>query len=282
MSRTVAEIYNDIIAEKEGQSALSGLAPQGDTFKQLLNEMNSDSTKAIWRIWAAVVAVAIYTHEVLWDVFKKEVEDIAAAAPAGTPRWYQEQALAFQFGDDLEYIDSKYKYPVIDSDKQIVSRCAVEERPDGVVAIKTAKDDNGAPVPLDSAEIAALQSYCNKIKFAGTRLAVLSLNADVVEVDLEVFYDPIVPLTTVQVDVQNAVDNYLDNLPFNARFRINHFIDAIQPVTGIVDVKLNGATSTPSGQPSIVFDVSIVPASGYFEYSDQVDNMITWTQQVQA
>lgn len=280
MSRTIAEIYDSLIAEKEAQGALDGLLPAPETFTNLLDAVTSNSKVGIWRMWAALVSVGHWTHEQLFDIFKTEANAIAAAAPAGTSLWYQEQFLAFQFGDALEYINSKYQYAVIDPTKRIVKRCAIEERSDGVVVAKVAKEGvTGSPEPLDGTELAAVQSYGAKKKFAGTKLAVLSLNADVLDVMFEVFYDPIIPLVTVQAGVQAAIDAYIQNLPFNAKFSVTKFTDAIQGVIGVKDLQFGTASATPAGGSATGFTLTYISASGYFEYADTAANMFTWTAQ---
>lgn len=282
MARTIAEIYDSIVAEKQAQTSLAGLLPVGESASGLLAALTSGSKVAVWRLWAHVIAVAMHTEEVLWDLFKVEIEAIAAAAPTGTVRWYRAQMFIFQFGDELVYIEEKYRYAVLDAEKQIVKYCAIEERPDGVVVVKTAKEAGSAPTVLNAAELAALDSYSQKIKFAGTRLAVLSLNADSINADYEIFYDPIIPLTEVQSATQVAVDNYLADTDFNGAFNVNDFTDVLQTITGIIDPVFDSATATTADSTVTNFGIEYVPAAGYFEYADTVQNMFTWTPQVQA
>ncbi len=280
MSRTIAEIYDSLIAEKEAQGALDGLLPAPETFNNLLDAVTSDSKVGIWRMWAALVSVGHWTHEQEFEIFIAEAEAIAAAAPAGTPRWYQEQFYLFQYGDALEYIGSKYQYAVVDPTKRIIKRCAIEERSDGVVVAKLAAlDGSGNPIPLTAPELAAANSFGKKVKFAGTRLAALSLNADSVDIAFEIFYDPIIPLATVQAAVQAVMDAYIASLDFNAKFSVTKLTDAIQTVQGVNDLQFGSATATPAGGSAIPFTLSYIPASGYFEYADTATNMFTWTAQ---
>lgn len=280
MSRSIADIYNSLVAEKETQGVLDGLLPAPETFVNLLDAVSSDSKVAIWRMWAALTSQGIWTHEQLFDIFKAEANAIADAAPAGTPTWYQMQFMVFQYGDALEYIDSKYQYAVIDVTKRIVKRCAIEERLDGVVVAKVAKVGSGGPEPLSSPELAAVQSYGRKKKFAGTKLAILSLNADVLDIGFEVFYDPIMTLAAVQDGVQAAIYAYIENLPFNAKFSVTKFTDSIQAVQGVNDLQFGSATATPAGGSATGFTLSYIPASGYFEFADTAANMFTWTAQL--
>jgi len=277
MSRTIAEIYDEIIVEKESQTALSGLTPDPETSLGLLNDLSSGSRVAIWRLWAYITAVAIWTHEQVFELFLEEAEAIAAAAPAGTARWYQKKVLEFQFGDSLQYVNNQYVYDPVDLSARIVTRCAVQDRGDGVVVVKVAKDVT--PTPLTNTEKTALEGYIAKIKFAGTRVAVLSQDADEIDLDYDIFYDPIVPLATLQARVQNAIDAYATNLEFNGEVRINKITDALQVVDGVVDPVFQAATGTPDGGGTSSIMVSYQPIAGHIVYADTAANMFTFIPQ---
>lgn len=277
MARTISEIYDEIIAEKESQAALSGLTPDPETALGLLAALSSSSKVAVWRLWAYITAVAIWTHEQVFELFVIEAEAIAAAAPAGTARWYQKKVLEFQYGDTLTYVNNQYVYDPVTPANQIVTRCAVQDRGDGVVVVKVAKD---GPVPLSGPEKTALEGYIAKIKFAGTRVATVSLPADVIDATYTIYYDPIVPLATLQASLQTAIDDFAANLEFNGEFRLTKFTDALQVVTGVIDPVFSSATATPDGGGTSAFTVSYQPAAGYVEFADTAANMFTFTPQV--
>lgn len=236
MARTIAEIYEEILAEKNNQTSLQNLAPSNDSYNQLTDDLSSNSRVGVWRLFAFLIALAIWTHELLFDQHKAEIDDIIAKSPNGTPRWYQEQVFDWQFGDSLQFIDLKYQYSVIDETKQIVKLCAVQDRADGVLIIKVAKLDNqNEPIPLTTTEVNALKGYITLIRFAGTQFTVVSSDPDLVKITAEVFYNPIFDPTVVQASVEVAIDNYLKNLPFDGTFKINSLIDAVQAVEGVSD-----------------------------------------------
>lgn len=282
MARTIQEIYDAIIQEKEQQTELSGLLPSDESASNLLSDLTSSSKVAIWRLWAWVIAVGIRAHELLFDDFVVEANAIADSAPAGTPRWYQAQLFIFQYGDALVYTDNKYQYSVLDESKQIIKRAAIEQRPDGVVVAKIAKEIDGNPLPLDGGELSAVESYMAKIKFAGTRLAVLSLNADVVNLDYTIYYDPIISLAVIQANVQLAIDNFQNNLSFNGKINVTKFTDTLQTVEGVIDPVFDDATGTPNSGTSESFSLNYLPAAGYFDYADTAVNMFTWTPQIES
>lgn len=276
MARSVEEIYDSIIQEKEAKTTLDGLLPDNETSDQLMNDLSSGSKVAIWRLWAWVIAYAHYLHEVLFDEFIKTVDQKAKEAPAGTPRWYRNEMLKYQHGDNLVYKDNRYVYDPVDESKRIIDLCAVQERPDGVVAIKLAKDNSGTAEPLTTAERDAAEGYANKIKFAGTRMVVISADADQLTIVYDLYYDPIIPLQDVQDGCQAAADDFLDNLPFNGAFNITQFTDALQTVEGVTDPIFQSAEALTFAGNTITFDLEFIAAAGYFEFSDTLEVMFNW------
>lgn len=266
MARTIQQIYDSIITAKESSSTLAGLTPTPETYTNFLSQLSSSSKVAIWRLFAYIVAASIYTTEILWDIFKVQLEDIAAQAEAGTVRWYQERTLDFQYGDTLIYANGKYNYVVINELLKVVKRCAVVERPDGIVFIKTAKlDTGGLPIPLDAPELVALTSYLQQIKFAGTFVSVNSFAADTLKLYYTIYYKAEIPLATMQAAVYAAVPNFISNLPFNGAFNINRMTDALQSVNGVVDPKFDSAAATYGALPYLAFDREYLSNAGYLE-----------------
>lgn len=280
MARSIETIYNSIIEEKEAQASLTGLLPASEDYDNLINDLSSTSKVAIWRLWAYMMSVAIHVHEAIFDLFKAEVESIADSAPAGTAAWYQKMMLAFQYGHALVYSDYQYDYASEDTDAKIIKYCAVSERSDGVVIVKVAKEENGEPVALLLAEKSAAESYANKIKFAGTRLALTSLNADIFAPVYDIYYDPIIPLSTIQSEIQTALDNYRKNLGFDGLIRITTLTDVIQAVTGVIDPVFQSSQITPEGGSAISVPILTTPAAGYFAYNDTAANMFNYIPEI--
>lgn len=279
MARTVAEIYEAIIEYKDNQSFLQDLTPQNDTAQQLANDMDSDSKTAIWRLWAYITAVAIYVHELLWDNAKAELNTIADSAITGTIKWYHQQAFLFQFGDALIYdtVMSRYKYAVIDLTKRIVKRCAVVENQTGSLLFKVAKVSGAQLLPLVAAEVSALQSYLNKVRFAGTFIQVISGNGDQLRLALDIHFDPIIPESIVHDNVKIAIQNYISQLPFNGVFRITQLIDAIQITEGVIDIQIQmGAIQTRLSAAAqwTVIDYAHVPYYGYYQIDNSAGNTL--------
>lgn len=279
MARTILQIYDQIISEKENQTSLSGLLPQGETSQNLLNDLTSNSKVAVWRLWAYTVAVAIHIHEQYWDIFLTDIKELIRKAPTGTPAWYQRMILEWQYGDSLVWLNNKYVFNPIDLAKRIVTACAVTERGDGVVIIKVAKGTETL-TKLTAVELQALESYVHKIKFAGTRIDVISIDPDQLTVNFDIYYDPITTLPIVKQNVQAAVDSYLKNLPFNGAFNITRFTDVLQQATGVVDPVYQQSSIQPHGGDLKMFTVETVPAAGHMVLSAALDTIFTYKPKV--
>lgn len=286
MARTLAEIYAEIVDYKDSQAPIQALEPTADTETQLLTDLNSDSKVAIWRLWAYITAAAIYTHEVLWDLFKKEVEDTAAAAHTGTARWYRDQLLLFQYGDALTYDSAtgKYGYATITPANRIVKQAAVIEGNNGVVVFKAAKDNSGDLAGLTTMEKDSLESYIRKIRFAGTRFVLISGDGDYIRITASIYFDAVVTETTVKTNVETAIKAYVEGLPFNGEFLISKLEDAIQGVTGVNDVVISLVeTKQETGDTYFTVSRAYVPQYGYFRFDatpgSTLDDTITYVAQ---
>lgn len=253
MARSIATIYNEIINEKQQQTALGALLPAEEKFDSFLNDLTTNSRVALWRLWAYITAVAINVHEQLWDIFKIDLKKIIEGAIYGTPAWYEQQSLQFQLGDPLIIANNQVTYENPDPDKRIIKKVALIEPPkrvegendadestrqDWMVILKVAKETNGALSPLETNELVAFKEYIRIIKPAGINLNVISLSADYLRIQCEIFYDPLREADEIKNSVKTAVENYLLRLDFNGVVFIQKITDAIQQVDGINNVSL--------------------------------------------
>lgn len=235
MARTINEIFAEIEAAKNADVNLANLS--------------SASSTAVWRLWAFVTAGAVWVLETLYDKFRAEVDTIVARAAAGTPGWYARRALEFRLGDTLEVLDNTIKYPDNAEGEQIITRATAKESDEGVLFLKVAKDgaEPGTLQALSNAELTQFTGYVSQIKFAGTRLQVASRDADRLEVEGEIFYDPVLNLEELKVAVSAAINAYLAAVPFDGVIYRSKIMDVIQAVAGVTDVVLGDITARSGG-----------------------------------
>lgn len=251
MARTISEIQQEIIIAKENSIELGSL--------------NSASQTAIWRLWVYVVSVAHFALESLWDIFKVEVNELVASRRLGTPSWYVSIAKEFQLGDDL--LETGL-YAVIDESKRIITRASFKEDDlESVLTLKVAKGDV-SPVALESEELSQFRTYIEELKFAGTKISVVSLNADLLRGSLTVYYDGILNANATLANIQEATRNYLKELPFDGTLLRNELIERIRDVPGVQDcevVNLRGV----QGSVSYTIPRLYESQAGYIELDEE-------------
>lgn len=236
MARTVNQIQQSII---DAVTADTTLGPA----------LTSTSKRAIWRLWTFIVAAAIAMHEQLIDIFSANVEAVAAAAAPASYSWLQAQIFKFQYStttpQTVQFINFAPSYPIIDSTLQIITRCSVTTSLSNSVLIKVAK--GATPGPLSSPEITALTAYVNPpfgIGVAGINYIVSSKNPDQLYIQASIFYQGTYS-SVIQVNVINAINDYLAALPFNGQMKISDLEQAVRSVPGVNDVVLVNVSARP-------------------------------------
>lgn len=295
--RTLTEIYNQIAAEKDSMSELDNWytdqADPGSTLdnaQTLLSDLSSTSKVAVWRLFMWIVAVAIWIHEGLWYVFKGEVETMLEKHIAHTPRWYREESLKFQYGDELVWDEDllSYVYTTYDESKRIVARAACTEGA-GVVAIKAARLVNDVPEALSAPQKAAFESFWAKYKDAGVILNIISEDADMLRVEYQIFYDPLVldefgaKITDASKPVETAINDYLNALDFNGRLRLESLDAAVRNAEGVVDFVRLTVQSKYGTNSYADITISEVAYSGYYKIDTDnypLEDTITYTANV--
>ena len=88
MSRTIKEIYNEAVAERNRRLELT--------------EFASDSKMSVMNGILWVVAAVIYSFESLLDVFAVDISEAINGRINGTPAYYANALLQYQQGDELD------------------------------------------------------------------------------------------------------------------------------------------------------------------------------------
>lgn len=278
MARTISEIQQTMLDEIAGDATLSTVA-------------TSTSKVAIYRLFTRIVATCAWTLEVLYDTLKVELNDLLAALKPHSLRWYANKAKDFQYGFTLPIDTDKYDNTGVSEDDieaaQIVRYSAVTEGEDGKLRIKVAKE--GADLePLSAPELASFTEYIARIKDAGVRVLITSNTPDKLKLTLQIYYDPLILNSSGQrIDgadlepVQNAVKNYLKNLPFNGVFVLAYLVDALQQVEGVVIPHVVTCATSYAAVPFTTVNVQYLPDAGYLRFENPADLVIEFIPQTQ-
>ena len=268
MARTIEQIQNEILKAKETEASLNGL--------------NSTSKVAIWRLWAYITAFVIWTLEKIFDEHKKEVSEALSEQKPHTARWYRNKVLAFQYGFDLITDTDKFNNQGFTEDQisasKIVKYSAVTEADtESRLIVKIATEQGGELRPITVGQKASFDAYMNEIKDAGVRITVINYLPDVLKLQMKIYRDPLVldengqSIVTGKKPVEDAIKEYLKNLPFDGELVLAHLVDALQQVEGVkiphiilaeskwIDA---GVNDYGNYQP---IEVKTIPISGYFK-----------------
>lgn len=267
--RTLQEIQSEILQAKEAEP--------------LLSELNSNSKTAIWRLWIYITSFAIWSLEKIFDQHKKEVDFRLSELKPHTARWYKNKALAFQYGFDLQKDSDIFNNTGKTEDEintsKIVKYSAVVEKDTGQLIVKIATENAGKLQPISPTQLQAFQAYMAEIKDAGVRVTITNYLPDRLILDLEIYYDPLIldengtHRLSAEKPVEQAIEQYMKELPFNGEMILAHLIDKLQAVEGVKIPHLVNAQSSwidphsgGYGTPQPI-SVAVIPESGYFEVS---------------
>lgn len=271
MARTILQIYDEMISEKETMIQLNALQPSMDSGQTLLNDLTSTSKVAVWRLIFFVVAVQVWTLEKLFDDHKAWIEQRALEIQTGTLSWYEKKAKEFQYGDSLQFIDDIYQYSPVNPANRVVHLASATEA-GNLVVLKVAKNVANNIEELSPLEITAFQAYLNKVRFAGTQIVLVSRPADLLKVYYKIYYDPLLLspsgelLSTPGVyPVEEAINEYCKGLTFDGKLSITQLTDALQGVVGVVNpVFQNASAKYGSGVYAPIIDY-YNPNAGYLK-----------------
>lgn len=261
MARSIQQIKQSIIEEKN-KTTLSVIK-----FKE-----EGGSQAGIFNLIADIFAILTNVTEQLWDLLQTQINDTIVKGGVGTGRWWRERILEYQNGDVLKYANGKYYYDVVNTEKQLVKFCSVTETANKTISIKVAKGD--IPTKLTTPELTGgLKDYVDFLRFAGTQINLISLDADKFYVSANIYYLGQY-YSTIELSVKSALTNYLNSISagenFNGAVVVTDVQKAIQGVEGVSYVKINEIRVR---QDTATF------ANGYVLYnlSTGVDNVIVNT-----
>ena len=270
MARSIDTIKNELKQAFMQEATLQeqyGFAP-GASFDKTFSKASLEN------LLIFIVAASIWTLEVIFDVHTEEITDYIATMKPHSLRWYVEKAKAFMYGvpliDGTDQHDSTGMTDEQIATAKIVTFAACTEA-NATLYLKVAK---AGTAPLTADEKAAFVAYMHEIKDAGVRIDVISENGDYLKLQMVIYYDPLLinadgeSKATGSKVVEDAIKNYIENIPFNGEFRKNELEDAIQAVDGVVMVEFERAEHSETGEDGTFEEVIpyCKPTSGYFKF----------------
>jgi hypothetical protein len=265
MARTIAEIKAQMTTAWMADASnigRYGFNP-GDTFDGVFSATSLES------IFFYTVAFGQWILESLFDVHRLEVLDIISRMKPHSARWYAEMARAFQDGfnllpDGSGFDNSGHTDEEIEASKIVKYSAAIEQR--NSLRIKAAKIMAGDLAPLSNDEQVRFTHYINRIKDAGVHIDILTANAQLLKLNLSIFYNPLVLTDTGnRIDgmadnvIITAIKNYLNSIEFDGTLVVSHLIDALQQVDGVVIPHINNNPAPDYGIAYRYGDLGWIP-----------------------
>lgn len=240
MSRTLTEIYNEAVETRNNYLELT--------------ELTNDSKMSIINAFTWVVSAAIYSFETLLDVFMTDIATIFSARINGTPAYYANAMLKWQYGDDLQVNDegTAFSYATVDTTKRIITHASYQETynadyKDDLLILKVATGEGSELSRLNDEQLIAARAYLNQIKFAGVKCNVISRKGDVLVPRLTVYYDGGVSKEELYDLIDTALTDFITNMKFDSLIYEQKVIDAIQKVDHVTDVQIDKNASVDQG-----------------------------------
>lgn len=283
MARSISDIKKEMTTAFANERAVVN-AYELDTRKTFDQQFSAVSIESVLFY---VFAVAVWAVEVLFDKHATEVDARIERLEPHTLRWYVNKVKAFMYGyrlmDDTDQYDTSGMSETDIAKAQVV-KYAVATEDSTVVYIKVAgQTDDGKPCLLNKSQFAALKSYVNTIKDAGVSVQLRNEEADIIKINLIVYYDPTLmnehgELSDGSKPVDAAVQSVITNLPFNGIFRNTDLLEAIKAIPAVVVVDIDSASGGIQVRTRTADRYSSVvgynrPYSGYYEIDGGAANV---------
>ena len=240
MSRTIKDIYTEAIAERNKRMELT--------------EFNSDSKLSIMNGLTWVVAAIIHSFETLLDVFAVDISNTINNRINGTPVYYTNALLQYQKGNTLSVREDglAFGYSNIDETKRMITQVSYTESVDdhnldSKLILKVAVGEKGHLAPLPVSELVPVNAYINKMKFAGTRIEVISREGDILIPRISVFFDGGIPESEIYDKIEEKLDEYIMQMPFDSSIYVSSVIEAVRSVEHVTDVYIDEEATPEQG-----------------------------------
>jgi len=278
MARTLLEIKKDLTATFMSKSVIQtayGFA-DGALFENEFSKVSFES------VFFDVFAYCTLILEQIFDQHKKEIDTALYEQKSGTPRWYRNMALAFQYGFDLltdsdKFENTGFTIDQIDASK-IIKYCSVKESGESNrLVVKVAGELNNLLIPLTAPQLESFLDYMKEIKYAGVKLNVINNPADKLLLTMDIYRDVLVidengnSILNGGKPVEDAINSYIRNLPFDGELVLNDLIEKLRAVDGVENAHIIVARSSAYDSVTLGFtdyapiNVKTIPISGYFE-----------------
>lgn len=279
MNKTLLEIIAEMFGIKEQNG--------------YLQQLSSTSKVSVWRNLLESVAFAIFIFQQAANLHMKEIDNKIANQKVPRLPWYRDLALAFQYGFDwLEELDGfsptyedngvqvEATQEQVEASKIIKYVAVTRSRSNtGKIKISMKIAGENTDEVLSDEKALAFKKYIEETQCTGDDIVIVNFLPDILKSDLKICYDPLILLPngmsiiTGRFPVQDTINRFLLNLPFNGEFSVQAFLEAIKATEGVIDLdELN--VQSKWIEPGVGYgqfqpiEISKIPKSGRFKIED--------------
>lgn len=268
MAREIKEIRDQLVSDFVSNTVIQEvyeLTP-GQSFD---DEFSKVSLEAILFF---TIATAIYSLEKLFDIHKEWIENRAKELKGGSLAWYVSISKMFQYGDSLVFSEDMYQYATVNEDNQIVKLAAAVETGNQILLKVANINSSGDVVKLSTGELDSFKAYIKKVKYAGVNVLAVSRDADDLRINYRVYIDALtfsangsLILDPNSFPVEDAINEFIQNLDFNGVFSITKLTDAIQLKSGVLNPVFETAQVKYGTNAYTSFTDYYTPNAGYLK-----------------
>lgn len=235
-----------------------------------------------------ICAAAIWTHEQMFTVFKSEIDTTVKLQKPHTLLWYRDLAERFRYGYDLLSDSDVYSEEAINDESASIVKFAAVKKVNKVLKMKVAKSDGTNLDKLSDQEMTAFVNYIEKTQDAGVNFDFVSREADQLMLTVDIYYNPLVLDGQGQrldgngdTTVQDAINDYLQNLTFDGEFSLTSLTDHLQRVEGVDDPRITGAERKWGDYDWEAIVNKYNPEAGWLKIYEEGDLTLIWHPTIQ-
>lgn len=280
MNKTLQDIINEMLTAKESSPELSALT--------------STSKTSIWRQLLEVIAFVIFNFQEAVKLHLKEIDDKISIQKVPRLAWYREIGLAFQYGFELLPESDKFSPTYEENGQQVIATtekielskiikyCAVtrSKATDGRIKISMKIAGQNSDEILEDEKAFAFKNYIEEIQAAGDDIVIVNFLPDILRLNFKIAVDPLIlnntgmSVLTGTYPVQETIERFLLNLPFDGELSVQRLREAIKATEGVNDLLEQDVQSkwiNPALNGYDYFqpiEISRIPKSGRFKIED--------------
>ena len=136
--------------------------------------------------------------------------------------------------------------------KQIITQVSYvestqDEKLDSTLILKVATGEQGKLAMIPKEELLMINAYINQIKFAGTRINVISREGDVLIPKVTAYYDGAVTEAEVFDNIEEKLNEYIMNAAFDSSVYTSKIMEVIKSAEHVTDVYIDPDESPEQG-----------------------------------